>query len=164
MIYLITGNGGGKTTQSLGIALRAAGHNKKVIIIQFMKGRVTGEVKALNRLKPYVVLKQFGRKGFVNLKKPSKADKRLAVMALDFALQSLKEKPFMIVLDEACLAAAIGLISVDELLALLKKAGKTHIIMTGRRAPKELKDAADIVSESTDLKRNLMPSKKGIEY
>ena len=69
MIYLFTGEGGGKTIAALGLALRSIGHRRKVVIIQFMKGRKdVGEYKAAKKLAPYLKVYQFGGKGFVNLR------------------------------------------------------------------------------------------------
>ncbi len=98
-IYLWTGHGAGKTTSALGVALRCIGHKQKVVVIQFMKGRKDiGEYKIKNKLKPYHEIYQFGRKGFVNLKKPSEEDKNMAKKALEFAKKKLKEKPHLIIL------------------------------------------------------------------
>jgi len=163
LIYLITGNGGGKTTQALGLAVRALGHGKKVVIIQFMKGRATGEYKFLSK---HCTIKQFGAKSFVNLKSPSKKDKELAQQGLAFAKEALKTKPFLLILDEVNLACAVGLLDVKDVIDLLNKRGRTNIVLTGRYAPQELVKTADIVTEVADLtpKSKRMPAKKGLEY
>lgn len=157
-----TGEGGGKTTAAMGLALRALGHDKRVVIIQFMKGRFTGEMKSLMRFIK-CDFKQFGRHEFVNLDNPSVHDKELAVKGLSYASQSLSNKPFMLVLDEVNLACAIGLLKTKDVLALLKKA-ECHVVLTGRRAPKPLIKTADFVTEHEDLKRKDVKARQGIEY
>jgi len=166
-IYLYTGSGVGKTTSALGLALRAVGQGKKVIIIQFMKGRKNiGEYKIQKRLKPELEIYQFGRPGFVELKKPKKIDYELAKKGLEFAKKALRKKPFLLILDEVNLACAIGLIKTNEVLELLKTIPKnTHVVLTGRRAPKELIDRAEYVNVLKVLKQpKLITAKKGIQY
>ena len=95
-----------------GVALRAIGHDKKVIIIQFMKGRqdTVGEFKVRHLLEPWYEIHQFGTRRFVDLDKPSKKDKDLAREALAFARVAAMRRPFMLFLDEINLAVACGLI------------------------------------------------------
>ncbi len=163
MIHLLTGNGGGKTTSALGLVIRALGHKKNVVIVQFMKGRSTGEYEFL---KDKCIIRQFGSKSFVNLDKPSLRDKKLAEEGLKFAFESLDKNPFLIVLDEINLACAIGLLNISEVVSFLKKAKNINVVLTGRYAPKELVKAAHIVTELTDITppKRRMPAKKGLEY
>ena len=121
-IYLWTGHGWGKTTSAIGAAIRAAGHGYRVIFIQFMKGRATGEYKLLSKIKN-IEIHQFGRKGWVNLKKPSLADKKRAQHGLEFARKIIKKKPFLFVLDEINLAVAVGLLKEKEVVDFLKELG-----------------------------------------
>lgn len=164
-IHIITGSGVGKTTSALGVALRAAGHKQNVVMVQFMKGRKdTGEFKAQSMLPTYKVY-LFGRKDFVNLKNPAETDKKLAQKGLNFVSQ-IKKWPEVLILDELCLAAAIGLVNTKEIIAILKKIpARTAVFVTGRKAPLALKKFADYVNEIGLLK---MPpkirTKKGIEY
>ena len=167
MIHVYTGNGGGKTTAALGIAMRSLGHGHKVVMIQFMKGRKNiGEYKIQNRLKSFRVY-QFGRKELIrpitNLKN---ADYALAKKGLKCIEQVLdKEKPYLLILDEVNLAAAIGLLEPKDVLKALEKAnGRTYIIMTGRKAPREFIEKATIVTEVNDTKRKSISARKGIEY
>jgi len=169
LVYLYTGEGGGKTTNAFGFALRAIGHGYKVIIIQFMKGwEDIGEVKACRRLAPECEVYQFGRKEFVDPKNPSPEDYQLAQEALAFAHQALKKRPKLLVLDEINLAAAFGLVKVKDVLKLLDKVPPSTVVMlTGRRAPRALIDRADFVSVIEDVKhpaREGIPARKGIEY
>jgi len=167
-VYLWTGDGWGKTTSALGVALRAVGHRKKVVMVQFMKGRKdTGEYKARQKLKPYFEMAQFGRKEFIDLKSPSEKDRRLAKEGLEFALQALKKKPFLLILDEINIASRIGLLDVKEVISLLDRApASTNIYLTGRYAPRKLMKRADYVTEVRAVKHPPIKGngKIGIDY
>lgn len=167
-IYLWTGNGWGKTTSALGVVLRAIGHKKKAIIIQFMKGRkYIGEYKIKNRLKPNYKIYQFGKKDFVNLKKPTKKDKQLAEQGFNFIDKAVKQKPFLLVLDEINLACAIKLLNIDEVVKKISSVPKSiTVYLTGRYAPKKLLKAADYVTEIKAIKHPPLrkKAKKGIDY
>jgi len=167
-IYLWTGEGSGKTTSALGVALRCAGHNMKVIIVQFMKGRkYIGEYKIMQKLKPYYQIYQFGKKEFIKpLNKPTKKDKELAKKGLEFAKKAAEQKPRLLILDEINLACAIGLIKTKDVVELVKHCSKhTIVYLTGRRAPAELKKIADFVNEIKLIKApKKYPTRKGIEY
>lgn len=167
-IYLWTGNGWGKTTSALGVVLRAVGHRKKVVMIQFMKGRkFIGEFKARTRLKPYFEMHQFGTKDFVKLSKPSENDKKLARKGFEFAKKALKKKPFLLILDEINIAAAIRLLDVKEIIKFLDSVPKTTTVyLTGRYAPKKLMERADYVTEIKAVKHPPISGKGkiGIDY
>ena len=167
LVYLWTGNGAGKTTSALGAALRALGHNHKVVIVQFMKGRKDiGEYKIKKKLGKNYEIVQFGRKGWVNLRKPAKEDKKMAEKALEYAEKAVRRKPNLLILDEVNLAAAIGLIPQKKILSIIEKADpKTAIYLIGRYAPKEFIDRADFANEVNVIKqRKKFPARKGIEY
>lgn len=162
LIYLFTGNGKGKTTSALGTAIRALGYNKDVVVIQFMKGQNTGEKKFFekNKLEFY----QFGREGFVDLKNPNSEDKKLAKKGLKFAKEKLKKEPFLLVLDELNVAVAAGLLSTKEIIKMLNEIPKkTHVIITGRYAKKELIEKADLVTEMKEVKHPFQKGKPAIE-
>jgi len=131
-----------------------------------MKGRKNvGEYKFLKRIKNCTI-KQFGRKEFVNLKKPDEKDKILAQAGAEFLAYVLKQKkkPDLLILDEINLACKIGLINTNEIVEKLKKAPKQmQIILTGRHAPRALKKIADLITEMKDVKH---PKKtiKGIHF
>ncbi len=167
-IYLWTGEGAGKTTSALGVALRCAGHGMKTIVVQFMKGRKNiGEYKIMKKLKPYYSIYQFGKKEFIKPKsKPSKKDKELAAKGLEFARKSAKSKPRLLILDEINLACAIGLVDINDVIDLVKHCSKyTIVYLTGRKAPDKLKKIADFVNEIKLLKSpKKYPVRKGIEY
>ena len=168
-IHLYTGDGEGKTLTAFGLALRAVGHGYKVIIIQFMKGRKDiGEYKIRERLQPEYEIHQFGREDFINLENPEPIDYELARKALEFAKEALKKKPRVLVLDEINLAAAIGLVKIEDVLELLKNIPEeTVVVLTGRKAPKEFIEIADLVTEMKDIKhphRYGVDARRGIEY
>jgi len=169
-IHLLTGEGAGKTTSALGVALRAVGHNQKVVIVQFMKGRKEiGEYKIRKKLAPYYEIYQFGRKEFIDLKNPSEKDKELAKKGLEFAKKIIKTKPTpkLLILDEINLACAIGLLDINEVLKFLEDAKKKSITvyLTGRYAHEKLKKVADFVNEIKLVKApEKYPNIKGITY
>lgn len=169
MIYLFTGEGGGKTIAALGLALRSVGHKRKVIIIQFLKGRKdTGEFKIARKLKPYLRLYQFGRKEFVNLRKPSKVDRDLTRRGFEFAKKCLKARPDLLILDEINLAIAAGMLLEKEVIAFLRRIPKRiDVVLTGRHASTRLYRIADGVSVVKKVKHVFdrgVPARKGIEY
>lgn len=168
-IHVLTGNGGGKTTSALGVAMRSIGQGHRVVIVQFMKGRTDiGEVKIQKKLGGDYTVYQFGTKKFVDLKKPSQQDIELANEALGFAREEILEKdpPHLLILDEINLAAAIGLIDVSKVIDMLKNIPKgVDIYLTGRRAPKEFMAIADYVTSVEDKKRvKLISARRGIDY
>jgi len=167
-IYLWTGEGAGKTTSALGVALRCTGHGMNVVIIQFMKGRKDiGEYKIMKKLKPYYQIYQFGKNEFIRpITKPTEKDKELAQKGLEFARKAAKKKPRLLILDEINLACAIGLVKTQDVVDLVKHCSKyTIVYLTGRRAPAALKKIADFVNEIKLLKApRKYPVRKGIEY
>ncbi len=177
-IYLFTGDGEGKTSAALGHALRALGHNKNVIVIQFLKGRKNiGEYMFKHKNfriyqfgRPQFVTKVKGKHKFMfKMKKISadeirKLDIELANNALKFAKNVMKKKPFLLILDEVNVALYFKLIKLKDVLNLIKNLPKeTNLILTGRSAPKELIKISDIV---TDMKSIKAPgiARKGVEY
>ncbi len=168
MIQVYTGNGKGKTTAALGLALRARGHGLKVIIIQFMKGsREYGEVKAAERFG--IELHQFGLESFVKKGDPSAEDLRLAREGFEFAKKTLAEGDFdIVILDEINVAADYGLIETGEVLTLVEKAPpEIELILTGRYAAPEIIDAADLVTEMKEVKHPYskgIPARMGIDF
>ncbi|MGB9577571.1 MAG: cob(I)yrinic acid a,c-diamide adenosyltransferase [Candidatus Micrarchaeia archaeon] len=168
-VHVYTGNGGGKTTSTLGLALRSTGWKHKTIMIQFLKGRKgIGEWKAAKRLAPYFEIYSFGSPKFVNPYNPSRKDFEYAKQAIEFARKVLKEKkPDLLILDEANIAMDFKLVKVEDVLKLIKEAPKkTRIVLTGRHAPKKIREIADFVTEIRDIKRpsHLEGPLKGIEY
>jgi cob(I)alamin adenosyltransferase len=167
-VYLWTGQGWGKTTSALGVALRAIGHGYTAVIIQFMKGwgDAIGEYRVRKQLGAKYEIYQFGRKEWVNLKTPSKEDKALAKKALEFAKKKAKEKPFLLILDEINMACAIGLLKSKDVIKFLDEVpAKVHVYLTGRFATPELVQRADYVNEIVMIKGpKKLSGEKGIDY
>ncbi|MDI6736934.1 MAG: cob(I)yrinic acid a,c-diamide adenosyltransferase [Nanoarchaeota archaeon] len=164
-IFLITGNGAGKTTAALGAALRACGHRQNVVMVQFMKGRKDiGEYKVQKQLKTFRVY-QFGRKQFVDLKHPELEDMKLAAKGLEF-VRKMKSWPDVLILDEVNLAISTGMLSNEEVIAVLNKIpAKCNVFVTGRYASPKMMDFADYVNEILLLKApKQMKTRKGIEF
>jgi cob(I)alamin adenosyltransferase len=149
LIQVYTGDGKGKTTAALGLALRAVGHGLRVVMIQFLKGdRETGELKMARRLSTDFVIKPMGRNGFVDRVKPSPLDKSLAQAAVKEARRILDEGVCdLLILDEVNVAVSLDLVHEDALLALMD--GKPHdmeLILTGRDAPASFIEKAHLVT------------------
>jgi len=149
-ITVFTGNGAGKTTAALGHALRAAGHGYRVVFIQFMKGRKSGE----NNIKvPNLSFYKFGREEFVKPGSPTEEDKELARKGLELAKKFLNGDVFMLVLDEAVTAVNYQLLTLDDITGFLKLVPEgMAVILTGRNVPKGIQDAADLVTEMKKIK------------
>ena len=122
LIQVYTGDGKGKTTCALCLALRAVGQGFKVYMVQFLKGRETGEMQAAARLAPDLTLRSFGRPGLVNLRSPAPADLNLARQALDLAETLINAGEHdLVILDEINLALTYNLIPLDEVLTMLRE-------------------------------------------
>lgn len=152
-IHIYTGNGKGKTTAAIGLAVRAAGAGKKTFIAQFVKGMIYSEIKALTAYTPAIETKQYGLECFIN-RQPRKEDIIAAQKGLKETAQIIESQNYdLVVLDEATIAIYYKLFSVEDLIQLLEsKPYKTEIIITGRYAPKELIDLADLVTEMQEVK------------
>ena len=154
-IQVYTGNGKGKTTASLGLTVRAAGHGLRSVIIQFMKGWIDyGELRGVEMLSPFVELHQAGRDTFVNRENPDPEDIRLAREGWELAKTTILErKADIVVLDEINCALDFGLLPVSEVLDLLRrKPDGMEIVLTGRGAPEEIIAVADLVTEMKEIK------------
>ena len=168
-IQVYTGNGKGKTTAALGLALRAVGRELKVFFIQFMKGGGPyGEHLAAPRLAPYLTIIQTGREGWVNRENPDPEDVRLAREALAMAERAVTGGEYdLVILDEVNGAVSFGLIGVDDVLALMKrKQPSVELVLTGRNAADRVIEAADLVTEMREIKHYYkagVPARIGIE-
>ncbi len=163
LVQVYTGNGKGKTTAALGLALRAAGHGKKTVVIQFMKGEIYyGELGAAKMLAPYLEIIQMGRPDFVNKSDPDPKDVRLAREALDLAKEIVAGRRYdIVVLDEINVALDFGLVDLADVIALIDaRPPETELILTGRYAKKEIIDRADLVTEMREVKH---PYNAGVE-
>lgn len=168
-VQLYTGNGKGKTTASLGLAFRAAGRGLKVHIMHFMKKDPDyGEMISAKRMGDNWSVEQVGRRGFVSLKNPAREDIDLAQAALVRARTLASSGDVdLLILDEMINAIHFKLIKLDDVLELIaKKASHTELVLTGRNAPQQLIDAADLVTEMRDIKHYYdagQPARIGIE-
>jgi cob(I)alamin adenosyltransferase len=167
-IHVYTGNGKGKTTAALGLALRAVGAGKKVFFAQFIKGKIYSEIEAVKKFVPDITIKQYGQGCFI-VEKPTEADILAARNGLAEVAKILKsEKYDMVVLDEATIALYYQLFSIDEFLDVLKKKNpETEVVVTGRYAPPELIEMADLVTEMKEVKHYYtkgIEARKGIEF
>lgn len=169
MIHVYTGEGKGKTTAAFGLALRAVGSGKKVVVVQFLKGRKdVGEYKMGNKLQGMEV-HQFGRPDFVDPLKPLPIDFELAQEGLRFAKKCMEEKPpDLLILDEVNVALKFGLLKVNDVLALMRNAPvKMELVLTGRHAPAEVIEKADLVTEMKEISHPFeegVPAREGVEF
>lgn len=167
MIQVYTGNGKGKTTAAFGLALRAAGAGLNVYIGQFAKGRSYSEIKVLKKIKN-IRIEQFGRRCFIKTK-PDKQDIKLACAGLEKIKRLILNSEYrLIILDEINIALKFKLISLREVLAILKNASaNTEIVLTGRYACSEILKIADLVSEIKEKKHYYnkgVRARRGIEF
>ena len=167
-IRLYTGKGQGKTSAAFGLALRALGAGKKVFFAQFVKGKIYSEIRAVEKYLSGIRVRQYGLDCFI-VKKPSQAD----IDAARAGLREVREiitagEHDLVVLDEICIAVFYKLFTVNEVLEILKgKADGTEIVMTGRYAPQEFIDAADLVTEMREIKHYYsdgVNAREGFEY
>lgn len=165
LVIVFTGDGKGKTTSALGVALRACGHNMKVVMLQFIKGSWHyGELESVKKLSPNFELIPLG-KGFVGIiddRLPREEHIKAAKEALAIAREKITSGDYRIViLDEINVAVRLNLIDIEDLLDLVRaKPEKLHLIITGRGADPKLIEAADLVTEMREIKH---PYQKGIE-
>ena len=150
LLIVFTGNGKGKTTASLGMALRTIGHGYKVAIIQFIKGGwTTGEEKALKNLSSNISWHALGE-GFTWETQDRIRDEKLVQEAWQLAKKYIENKSYkLIILDEINIATKLGYLDSEEIITFLKSLNnrKNHIVLTGRGASESIIDYADLVTE-----------------
>ena len=152
-IQVYTGDGKGKTTAALGVAIRAAGYGLKTYIGQFMKGQHYGEMTAL-RDNNCITIEQYGDIKCIKREEVTQKDIDLAGKGLVVALDAMLSGQYdIVVLDEINVAIWFDLLSVKQVMDFLDKRPKNvEVILTGRRAPRELIEYADLVSEIKEVK------------
>jgi cob(I)alamin adenosyltransferase len=167
-VHVYTGDGKGKTTAALGLALRAAGRGRRVFIGQFMKGQAYGELAALagHRL---IRVEQFGSPGCVRRHEVTQAHVDEARQGLVRSLEALTSGEYdIVILDELSVAVWFGLLSEEDCAALLRaRPAPVELVVTGRRAPDTLLAAADLVTEMREVRHYYqqgVPAREGIEY
>lgn len=170
-ILIFTGDGKGKTTAALGMALRTSGHGLRALVVQFIKGDgLTGELAALRGL-PGVEIVQKG-KGF--LPDPTagsliEGHRHAAREALELSRAALSGSRYhLVILDEICIALASGLVDEEAVIEMLERADpRVCVVLTGRAAPPRLIELADTVTEMRCLKHGYQsghPAQVGVEY
>ncbi len=189
LVQVYTGEGKGKTTAALGLAVRAVGHGFRVHMIQFMKGRCyAGELSVANKLAPLFTISQFGRgckiaslirQGykkctgcgdcFVKDRGPQKEDLEHAQLGLQEALDFMKGNACdILILDEIGNALRYKLVTVKQVIDLIKiKPPNMELVLTGRGIPEEICELADLVTEMKAAKHPFkkgVSSRRGIEY
>jgi len=184
LVHVYTGDGKGKTTASLGLALRALGSNLRVHMIQFLKSGTTGELYSAKKLG--FAIEQFGvdaikerQRHLQDLQEftdktgrfvfqPDQEEKEAAMLALEHAKKLIQSGDYdLVILDEINCALDKELIPLQDVLDLIKAHGKAELILTGRDAPKELMESADYVSVVNRVKhpwQKGIKARKGIEY
>jgi cob(I)alamin adenosyltransferase len=174
LVIVFTGDGKGKTSAAMGVALRAVGHRMYVSVVQFIKSRsssTAGEARAAERLAPELEFVSLGR-GFVSCcgdTTPLAEHKKTAAEAMQHARQRMFSGAWdVLILDEINTAAALGLVDIADVLTLVRsKPPKLHLILTGRDAHPDLITVADLVTEMRSVKHpyeNGIPARKGIDF
>ena len=172
LVVVITGNGKGKTTTALGIAVRACGHNKRVCIIQFMKGNIyAGEWDGIKKMDCPVELISTG-KGFCGIQGnpyPYEEHRKNAQDAIKLTHQKMESGQWdILILDEINNAIHLKLVDLDQVMDILhQKPPQTHLVLTGRDAHPKVIELADTVSEVVEVKhayqKDIEPQ-PGIDY
>jgi cob(I)alamin adenosyltransferase len=169
-VLIFTGDGKGKTTAALGMALRASGHGLQTLIIQFIKANAsTGELTSLKHL-PGVEIIQMGRGFTSSAKSPAFSEHRKAAQdALQMAIRKIQLKRYdLIILDEICTAISKGLLDEEQVVKFIhQEDGNSCVVLTGRGATDRLISNADTVTEMRCIKHGLQEgwkAQKGVEY
>ncbi|SHK34080.1 cob(I)yrinic acid a,c-diamide adenosyltransferase [Desulforamulus aeronauticus] len=162
LVLVFTGNGKGKTTAALGMALRAWGHGMKVLILQFIKSQQCGEHLAAEKMQPTLEIRPLGL-GFINFNDPADVarQQRAAQEALAQVTTAMTSGDYQVlILDEILYALQYGLLELSSVMDLLeRKPEHLHLVLTGRNAPAEVIERADLVTEMREVKH---PFKQGI--
>ena len=172
LVIVYTGNGKGKTTAALGMALRAIGYDHKVCMLQFIKGSWHyGEMDSSKKLEPNFELIAVG-KGFVGIlddNSPREEHEKYAAEAVRICREKIfSEKYDVIILDEVNYAINLGLIDVQEIIKIIKeKPSSLDLVLTGRDAKEEIIELSDLVTEMKEIKhpfKSGIKAKKGIDF
>jgi len=168
LVLLFTGNGKGKTTSALGIMMRAWGRDMKVVMLQFIKAshHRFGEHKAAQKMGVEII--PMGR-GFTWLSHDLERDKAMARACWEEALKRICSGEYdIVVLDEITYPIRYGWLTTAEVIeALSRRPSHVHVVLTGRNAPQELVDYADLVTEMREIKhpyRHGVKAQPGLEY
>lgn len=167
MIHIYTGEGKGKTTAALGLALRAQGAGLKIFVGQFLKGKKYSELNSLKKLKN-IKVEQFGTRCFIG-KKPQAKDIALAEKGLARIQDIIKSRQFdLVILDEINIAIHLKMLKLSCVLDVLKCCPScVELVLTGRYAPEAFKKRADYVTEMKEIKhpfKKKVAGRRGIEF
>ncbi|MBN2126744.1 MAG: cob(I)yrinic acid a,c-diamide adenosyltransferase [Deltaproteobacteria bacterium] len=171
LVIVHTGDGKGKTTSAMGMALRGAGHGLRTLMIQFIKGSWHyGELEAARRLEPYFTIKPMGR-GFIRFDKngPDPEDLQAVREAWEYFKEQMLSGGYdMIILDEINYVIEYNLLSLEEVLETIESRPQgLHLVLTGRNARDALIEVADLVTEMREIKHPYnqgIKAQKGIEF
>lgn len=174
LVIVNTGDGKGKTTAAMGLALRACGHRMRVLVLQFIKGTwKTGEIAAARQLAPYFELVRMGRGFTIERLRDRRISDEEHRQAAQEALAWVRERMTsggyqVIVLDEILGSIKAGLVSLEQVLDLVaRKPPDLHLVLTGRDAPPEIVAAADLVTEMRKVKHPYdqgIMAQRGVEF
>jgi cob(I)alamin adenosyltransferase len=167
-IQVYTGNGKGKTTAALGLAIRAAGAGHRVYFAQFIKKTKCSEHNALERFADLITLRQFGT-GFIRGGKTTKAQVEAAKHGFEEVDDALSSSLYdVVILDEINVAVHYGLVDVKDVLGMLAtKPSHVEIILTGRYADQQIIEKADLITEMKEIRHYMhkgIKARKGIEF
>lgn len=167
LIQIYTGEGKGKTTAAMGLAVRAAGSGLRVVIFHFLKGASCGE-RGLSKYKSLIKTERCGRGPFIK-GRPTKKDLKCARSGFGKACEAVYSGKYdLVILDEINIALDIGLIDISDVIEMIEsKPESVELVMTGRNCPKSLYKCADLVTEMRCIKHPFdrgIPARKGIEY
>lgn len=183
LVHVLTGDGKGKTTSSIGLAVRALGGNLKVYMIQFLKSGSTGEIYTIKKYLPGMEIMQFGvdavkerqqklvaftDKGSKFVFNPDEEEKEAALLGFQHTKKIIHSGNYdLVILDEINAVLDKGLIPIKDVLELIESHGNVELVFTGRDAPKEIIEAADYVNIVKKIKNPWdkgIRARKGIEY
>lgn len=167
LIHIYTGDGKGKTTAALGLAMRAVGQGLKVLFVQFVKGdSLCGEHLFVKKYQPFEMVQINNKSSFIQTPEELRLEAEKSMRYAEEAV--LKGNYDMVILDELCYALAQGYLPLQQVLDLIHKKPKSlELVLTGRGAPDELIQEADLVTEMVQVKHPFekgIKSRKGIEY
>jgi cob(I)alamin adenosyltransferase len=169
LVIVITGNGKGKTTAALGQAVRALGYGCKVFFLQFMKGKPSGELAAVKNYLPGIEMQQTGSESWVLKKENSEANIHYAQQGLEKAKAAIYSGEYaLVVLDEMNVVLDYNLLPVSGVVDMIvNRPRHVSVILTGRNAPPQIIEIADIASSIEEIKHPYnkgVAAQKGIEY
>lgn len=183
LVHVVTGDGQGKTTSAIGLAVRALGSNLRVYMIQFLKSGATGELYTIKKYLPGIEIEQFGvdaveerqqkldtfrDKGGKFVFNPDEVEKEATMLGFQHAKKIISSKDYdLVILDEINAVLDKGMVPIKEVLDLMENHDNVELFFTGRDAPQEIMDKADYVSIIKMIKhpwQEGIKARKGIEY